>query len=125
MNKIDLMRNKDIRINEAQSTLMPYSFYRKKADKRNIFNPYEEKVEEIVEEVVVMPGISASASSFVTELEIVGIAWSDQPDAIVHNRKLNRTYFLKKGSRFGEAEVVDIFEDRIVLEYDGEEIDLK
>ncbi|MFH1411234.1 MAG: hypothetical protein ABIG55_01120 [Candidatus Omnitrophota bacterium] len=110
---------------EVQSSLKPYSYYGNKVGERDIFRPYEPKVEEVVTEGEVVPGVSVSTSGFASELEVVGIAWSDEPDVILRNRKLNRTYFLKKNSTFGDAKVVEIFEDGIVIEYNGEQIELR
>ncbi|MFH1837845.1 MAG: hypothetical protein ABH862_07025 [Candidatus Omnitrophota bacterium] len=124
--KKDLGTKKEVKIEEIQSALKPYSFYADKTEERDIFRPYEEKkVEVVVEEVKAVPGVSPTAANFVSDLEVVGIAWSDEPDVILHNRKINRTYFLKTGSSFGEAKVVEILESSVIIEYKGEEIEIK
>jgi type II secretory pathway component PulC len=56
----------------------------------------------------------------------VGIAWSNDPDAMIEDTKTHRTFFLKKGQTIDEEiKVQAIFKDRVVLSYKGEEIELR
>ena len=66
-----------------------------------------------------------TAGTFINGLELVGIAWSDNPDVIITNRTVNRTFFLNRGSMFMEATVKDVKKDSVIIEYEGEEIELK
>ena len=56
---------------------------------------------------------------------LVGISWSDDPDAIIEDAKMPRTFFVKKGQMVGEFRVQAIFRDKVILSYQGEEIELK
>lgn len=57
---------------------------------------------------------------------LVGIAWSDDPVVMIENTKLKRTHFARKGQTLDEQiKIVAIFKDHVVLNYQGEEFELK
>ena len=58
-------------------------------------------------------------------LKLVGISWSDNPDAIIEDTKDTKTFFVKIGQKIGEVKVQAIFKDKVVLSYQGEETELK
>ncbi|MCM8801677.1 MAG: hypothetical protein NC912_06765 [Candidatus Omnitrophica bacterium] len=58
-------------------------------------------------------------------LKLVGISWSADPDAMIEDTKINKTFFLKRGQMLGEIKVQAIFRDRVILSYEGEEIELR
>lgn len=58
-------------------------------------------------------------------LKLVGISWSDDPDAMIEDTQAQKTHFVKKGQMIGNLKVQAIFKDKVVLSYDGEEIELK
>jgi len=59
-------------------------------------------------------------------LSLVGIAWSNDPEAMIENTQLKRTHFLKRGQFFDQnVKVVAIFKDRVVLSREGKEFELK
>ncbi|MCK5451176.1 MAG: hypothetical protein KAI70_05380 [Candidatus Omnitrophica bacterium] len=112
---------------EVTPGLNSLSYYLDKVTSRDVFKPYlEKKVEE--EEVVVSEEKKTATKkweTFINGLELVGIAWSDNPDVIITNRTVNRTFFLNRGSMFMEATVKDVKKDSVIIEYEGEEIELK
>ena len=58
-------------------------------------------------------------------LKLVGISWSNDPDAIIEDTKDTKTFFVKTGQKIGEVKVQAIFKDKVVLSYQGEETELK
>lgn len=58
-------------------------------------------------------------------LKLVGISWSGDPDAIIEDTKVLRTFFVKRNSMIGNVKVQAILKDKVVLTYNGEEIELK
>ena len=58
-------------------------------------------------------------------LKLVGISWSADPDAMIEDTNATRTFFVKRGQTIGEFKVQAIFKDKVVLVYDGEEIELR
>jgi len=58
-------------------------------------------------------------------LKLVGISWSNDPDAMIEDTKAMRTFFIKRGGMIGEIKVQAIFKDKLILSYAGEEIELR
>ncbi len=58
-------------------------------------------------------------------LKLVGISWSDNPDAIIEDTKDTKTFFVKTGQKIGDVKVQAIFKDKVILSYQGEETELK
>lgn len=58
-------------------------------------------------------------------LKLVGILWSDNPQAMIENTKEQKTYFVSKGDKIGDVEVRNILRDRVVVGRDTEEWDLR
>ena len=58
-------------------------------------------------------------------LRLVGISWSNDPDAMIEDTKALRTFFVKRGQMIGSVKVQAILKDRVILSYGGEEVDLR
>ena len=62
----------------------------------------------------------------IKNLRMVGIAWSNDPDVMIEDTKLKRTYFLKRGQSLDNGvKVQAVFRDKVVLSFENEEIDFK
>ncbi|MDD4939661.1 MAG: hypothetical protein PHE18_05205 [Candidatus Omnitrophica bacterium] len=59
------------------------------------------------------------------DLKLVGIAWSNNPDAMIEDAAAKKTFFIKRGEMIGGIKVQAIFKDKVVLSYEGEEVELK
>ena len=70
-------------------------------------------------------GPSSKVLEATKNFKLVGISWSDDPDAMIEDAKALRTFFVKRGQMLGEVKVQAIFKDKVVLSYQGEEIELK
>lgn len=68
----------------------------------------------------------ASGSSFdkLKDLTLNGIIAGDNPQAIIEDTKNKKSYFLNKGQSINRMTVKDILQDRVILEVDGETLEL-
>ena len=102
----------------------PLDFYLEEIRKRDIFSMGEApKIVSLSKKKEILP--PSEAEKIYKRYKLVGVSWSDDPDVMIEDTKANKTYFLKRGGRMGEVEVKDIFEDKVILEYKGQEIELK
>ncbi len=121
----------DFEIPESTGTKTPYivsslkasSFYVDKIRERDIFQfgGREEAPEEV--EASAPPPVSIVEQT--ESLKLVGISWSKDPDAMIEDIRIPRTYFVKRGEMIGEVKVEAIFKNKVVLSYEGSEIELK
>lgn len=96
------------------------SYYLEKVRQRDIFKMGPKATPE--------DSVKAPSSKIVEatqHLKLVGISWSNDPDAMIEDTKAMRTFFIKRGQMMGEIKVQAIFKDKVVLSYGGEEIELK
>ena len=94
------------------------SYYLEKARERDIFSMERKKKS--------AEGPSEGVLEATKSLKLVGISWSGDPDAMIENSKTQKTYFVKKGKTIeGGIKIEAIFKDKVVLSYEGEEVELK
>src|SRR3989338_5040508 len=93
-----------------------YSYYSNRMSGRNIFSasPYIQ-----TESQGELSGEMSGGN-----VELVGIVPGDNPQAIVENKKNQKTYYLIKGQSIDEITVEDISGDKVVLEYRGKRMTL-
>jgi len=106
----------------AASRLKDLSFYVDKMRQRDIFKMGEKKKDEGMPEAKISQPQLADA---VAHLKLVGISWSKDPDAMIEDTKVMRTFFIKRGQKVGEFKVQAIFKDKVVLSFEGQEVELK
>ena len=97
------------------------SFYLAAVDRRNIFQPYEEKAAKNVD----ASGKNSRIARETQKLRLVGVSWLDKIDTasvMIEDTEKNMTYFLKKGEKIGNIYVKTIYADSAVLGYENEEI---
>jgi len=107
---------------QAVSSLKVVSHYLEKVRARDIFKMGSKKTQ------TDDAGVKAPSSKIMeatANLKLVGISWSDDPDAMIEDTKLLRTFFMKRGQMIGEVRVQAIFKDKVVLSYAGEEVELR
>ncbi|MBU4304517.1 MAG: hypothetical protein KJ893_02660 [Candidatus Omnitrophica bacterium] len=105
--------------------LKPEEYYLDKVHMRDLFRIGERKQEQIVDFVPAENTVEAKLREMTKNLKLVGISWSEHPDAIVENQKLEKTFFIKKGSMIDEIMVRDVLQDRVILRYEGKEVELR
>ena len=97
----------------------PYSYYQQEILKRNLFK--SDAVESRVNKVV---PTGQTFKELVKDLQLLGIMSGDKPQAIIEDKKLNKTYFLNIGDYLGEIRLDAISSDNVTLEFNGEKITL-
>jgi hypothetical protein len=103
------------------------SYYLEKARKRDIFDIVPERVVTVTTNAdgeVIDEGPSEIILKS-ADLKLVGISWSQDPDVMVENTKSNKTFFLKRGDTVNGLTISDILRDKIILNYKGDEVELK
>jgi hypothetical protein len=95
---------------------------------RNIFNPFEKK--EILAQEADSPAVIAvnRIMDRTQPLRLVGLSWletSDTASAMVENIESGVTYFLRSGEKLNGMTVESIYADSIVLEFEGERVELR
>ena len=96
-----------------------YSYYSNRMSGRNIFGGgYYIQTESQT------TGAELSAELSGSDLGLVGIVPGDNPQAIVEDKKNQKTYYLAKGQSINGIIVEDINEDKVVLEYRGKRMTL-
>jgi len=96
------------------------AYYLDKVRERDIFTMGSKKVEKSVDTSPTSKSLELAAS-----LKLVGISWSNDPDAMIEDTKGLKTFFVKRGEMVGEARVQAIFKDKVILSLGNEEFELK
>jgi len=102
---------------EAEA-VKPYSYYGETIEKRDIFRPsFSGNTKGTANAVV-------SAKEMAKDLNLVGIVAGKNPHAIIEDKKDGKTLLVNKGDTVGDLRVEEIQEDRVILSYQGEQMDL-
>ncbi|MBU1044385.1 MAG: hypothetical protein KJ915_08340 [Candidatus Omnitrophica bacterium] len=109
---------------EISSLLKEKQFYLDKAEVRDFFQMGYAKRKEVDFKEEDINKVS-KLSELTKNLKLVGISWGDDPDAIIENPEIDKTYFVRKGYMIDEIKVYDIQKDRVVLRYKGEEVEIR
>ena len=110
---------------EVVSLLQPLSAYREKATLRDVFSLADVQKQEPEKPFNDTPAENSRIVGMSSNLKLVGISWSDDPDAIIEDVRAKKTYFVKKGYMIDEIKVHKILKDRVVLKYLTEEVELR
>jgi hypothetical protein len=71
------------------------------------------------------PVFSTKMADMTANLKLVGISMSDDPDAMIEDSSLQKTFFVKAGSMLGDLTVETITKDKVVLKYNKEMFELR
>jgi len=109
---------------EPIEAFRPVDFYLKEAGKRDIFRPVTK-----AQQKVVIPKPKQALEKLketVKDLRLKGISWGATPKVMIKNEKEDKMYFLKQGQMIGATgiEVKMILKDKILISYEGEEMEL-
>lgn len=94
---------------------------------RNIFQPYEKKIE-VVDEVApeVLP--NQQIAEKISQFKLVGISWRETPDSVmvmIEDNQTQVTHFLKSGEEFQGVKVETIYADSVEFSYHGAKMNMK
>lgn len=109
---------------KMSSFLKNVSYYLEAVRARDIFNPLTKATEPRSGDEQ-NRGVDLKIAEAAKDLKLRGISWSNDPDVIIEDTKLSKTYFLKKGETICGIKIEAIFKDKILLSYKGEELELK
>lgn len=103
----------------AQSLSGPesFAFDGSAAAKRNIFSMSPEQPDSVLAQ--------ASPDQFLSAIKLVGVIWSDNPQAMIEDTKEQKTYLVGTGDQVGQFTAKKILSDRVVLENNGREYQLR
>lgn len=71
------------------------------------------------------PIARSDISGQAVELKLVGILWSENPQAMIEDTKAQKTYLVSAGDKIGTVNVKSILMNKVVLSKDTEEWDLR
>lgn len=101
---------------EIAKEARPYEFYLQGLGQRQIFSSQAS------------PGgaaaLSAADADLIKDINLVGIISGDNPQAVIEDKKIQKTYYLNKGQFMGELQIEDIREGKIILNYKGQRYEL-
>lgn len=108
---------------KEKSFLKDASYYLDKTKQRDIFN----RVSKVRVKEIEIKGISQvkEIAEKTVNFKLVGISWSDNPDVMIEDTKIKKTFFLKRGDMIGNILVDEIYPEKVVLNYQGQTIELR
>lgn len=98
---------------------IPFSHYQQVIASRELF---KSDLQKTVAQRVIPAG--ETFKDLVKNLTLMGIISGENPQAIIEDGRLKKTFFLYEGDFVGEVCVAGIGSDKVVLEYKGERINL-
>lgn len=126
-NKIEVMKTEDdvagLETSQVatQNESRSYEFYLEAARNRKIFST------PAVTQAQVPQGstaLNAEGSEAIRDINLLGVISGDNPQAIIEDKKSQKTYYLTNGQFIGEFQVKDIREGKVSLNYKGQGFEL-
>jgi len=110
----------------------PLAYYLDAIHKRSIFrNPSLEKqnapvaaVKATLPPVVPPPPPQPTLAELASDLTLVGVITSGEPQAIISSKRTQKTYYVTVGQMIGEMMISKISENRVQLTYNGQTMEL-
>lgn len=68
--------------------------------------------------------VSSVDADLIKDMTLVGIISGENPQAIIEDKKTQKTYYLNQGQFIGEFKVEEIQEGKIILNYQGQQYEL-
>jgi type II secretory pathway component PulC len=123
LNKAKLPKaTKEVVADKKQSSTQPkeqaksYSFYLEGVKGRKIFSSASAEDAQ--------KSIGTASADLIKDINLVGIISGEVPQAVIEDKKAQKTYYLKKGQYIGELQLEDILEGKIILNYNGQSYEL-
>jgi len=98
-------------------TLRPLEYYTSVVGKRGLFKPPETSKKDPAE-------VPLAIKQMVKNLNLVGIIKDEEYQVVIEDRRAKEIHSVYKGDFIGEIMIEDIFEDKVILSYGGDTIDL-
>lgn len=109
------------KINESKNysagDVLPFEFYLEGIGTRRIFTS------SVKQETYKEP-LKGASQDLLKDITLLGIVSGENPQAIIEDKKTQKTWYLNKGQFIGELKVIDITEGKIVLDFNGQVFEL-
>jgi len=96
-----------------------FLYYLEMVQRRDIFSPVRlvgaENPDDETKKVL---------AALIKDLKLVGISWGEDPEVIIEDTKVNKTYFLKTGDTISKFKIETILKDKVILESEGQKMEL-
>lgn len=99
----------------TKEEVRPYSFYLQGLQGRQVFSAAASQESEIATNVGV---------DLMKDLSLVGIIAGDKPQAIIEDKKNQKSFYVNKGQFIREFKIEDIQEGKVTLSYNGQRFEL-
>lgn len=94
----------------------PYEFYAQAISQRQIFSNSASRESEREE--------TAFNADLTKDINLIGIISGENPQAIIEDKKIQKTYYLNIGQFIREFQLKDIQEGKVILNYKGQKFEL-
>lgn len=101
---------------EPEPEVKPYEFYLEGIKDRQIFGS-------VSGQEIERPA-SAVSADLIKDINLVGIISGENPQAIIEDKKTQKTYYLNKDQFISEFQVEEIQEGKVILNYKGQRFEL-
>jgi len=100
---------------KLQPAIKPFDFYSLGIKERKIFSSAALDLEK---------PIGTASADLIKDINLVGIVSGEEPQAIIEDKKAQKTYYLRKGQFMGQLQLADIVDGKIILNYEGQMYEL-
>jgi len=101
----------------ALQEIKPYEYYTEGLKNRQIFSNASTGQES-------EKPLGTINADLIKDMSLIGIIAGDNPQAVIEDKKTQKTYYVSKGQFIGEFKVEDIQDGKIILNYNGQKIEL-
>ena len=102
-------------LQEIKTQGKPYEFYRSGTQGRRLFGSQTGADDRPVNPV---------NADLIKDINLVGIITGDNPQAVIEDKKSQKTYYVVKGQAIGELQIEEILEGKIIIGYRGQRFEL-
>lgn len=103
---------------QREGKVLNLSDYLSQVDKRDVFHFIPVKKEEKP------PAAKEALNTAASNLKLVGIIWSKNPQAMIEDKKENKTLLVNPGEAIGQIKVKQILKDKVIIGYEDQEMEL-
>jgi hypothetical protein len=106
----------------------PLEVFLQEITQRNVFAlvPSPAPVEpQVAAQAALAAQTSQILQDAVKSLRVVGILWSETPQAILEEVADGRTHLVNRGNTIKQVRVKDILKDRVILSYDNKDVEIR
>ena len=104
---------------DSSSAAKPYEYYADVIGKKNLFRS------EFTSSPVNIGQAAGAPEDIASNLNLIGFISGEKRQAIIEDKKSGKTYFLYKGDNLSGCDVIDVLEDKVILEYAGRTVELR